>query len=215
MTASIYDIPFSRADGSTTSLRAYADSVLLIVNVASKCGYTKQYDGLEALYASYRERGLVVLGFPANDFAGQEPGTDAEIQEFCRLTYGVEFPVFAKIVVKGPQKHPLYRALIEALPKAVFQPGSTLAARMAGKGAAPGPDEVSWNFEKFLVDRKGSLSPALAPTPSRRTRRSSALSASSWRCDARYSLLVRPFHGCVLQGSWHRCVAASVVKPAI
>lgn len=155
MTASIYDIPFSRADGSTTSLRAYADSVLLIVNVASKCGYTKQYDGLEALYASYRERGLVVLGFPANDFAGQEPGTDAEIQEFCRLTYGVEFPVFAKIVVKGPQKHPLYRALIEALPKAVFQPGSTLAARMAGKGAAPGPDEVSWNFEKFLVDRKG------------------------------------------------------------
>jgi glutathione peroxidase len=155
MTASIYDIPFSRADGSTTSLGDYADKVLLIVNVASKCGFTKQYDGLEALYRSYRDRGLVVLGFPANDFAGQEPGTDAEIQEFCRLTYGVEFPVFAKIAVKGPQKHPLYQALIEAQPKAVFKPDSPLLTRLAGRGAAPALGEVSWNFEKFLVDRKG------------------------------------------------------------
>ena len=153
MTASIYDVPFSRADGSTTSLREYANRVLLIVNVASKCGFTRQYDGLEALYRSYRDQGLVVLGFPANDFAGQEPGTDAEIQEFCRLTYGVEFPVFAKIAVKGPQKHPLYQALIEAQPKAVFKPDSTLKTRLAGSGAAPG--EVGWNFEKFLIDRKG------------------------------------------------------------
>ncbi|MER9580796.1 glutathione peroxidase [Mesorhizobium sp. M0276] len=155
MTASIYDIPVSRADGSTTSLREYADKVLLIVNVASKCGYTKQYDGLEAVYRSYRDRGLVVLGFPANDFAGQEPGTDAEIQEFCRLTYGVEFPVFAKITVKGPQKHPLYQALIEAQPRAAFKPDSPLLTKQAGRGAAPTPGEVGWNFEKFLVDRKG------------------------------------------------------------
>lgn len=155
MTASIHDIPFSRADGSTTSLGEYADKVLLIVNVASKCGFTKQYDGLEALYRSYRDQGLVVLGFPANDFAGQEPGTDAEIQEFCRLTYGVEFPVFAKIAVTGPRKHPLYQALIEARPQAVFKPDSTLVSRLTGRGAAPAAGEVSWNFEKFLVDRKG------------------------------------------------------------
>lgn len=155
MTGSIYDIPFSRADGSNTSLAEYEGKVLLIVNVASKCGFTRQYDGLDALYRSHREQGLVVLGFPANDFAGQEPGADAEIQDFCRLTYGVEFPVFAKITVKGPQKHPLYQALIEAQPKAVFKPDSTLVTRLAGKGASTGPDEVTWNFEKFLVDRKG------------------------------------------------------------
>lgn len=102
MTASICDIPFNCADGLTISLGEYADEVPLIVNVASKCGFTKQYDGLEAL-----DRGLMVLGFPANDFADQEPCTDAEIQEFCRLTYGVEFPMFAKTAVTGPLKHPL------------------------------------------------------------------------------------------------------------
>jgi glutathione peroxidase len=155
MTASIYDIPFSHADGSNTSLAEYADKILLIVNVASKCGFTKQYDGLEALYRSHRDQGLVVLGFPANDFAGQEPGTDAEIQDFCRLTYGVEFPIFAKIAVKGPREHPLYQALIKAQPKAVFKPGSTLLSQLGGSGAAPASGEVSWNFEKFLVDRKG------------------------------------------------------------
>jgi glutathione peroxidase len=157
MTGSIYDIPFSRADGSNTSLAEYAGKVVLIVNVASKCGFTRQYDGLEALYRSHRDQGLMVLGFPANDFAGQEPGTDAEIQDFCRLTYGVEFPVLAKIVVKGPQKHPLYQALIEAQPKAVFKPGSTLLSRQAGGGTGPASGEVSWNFEKFLVDRKGTV----------------------------------------------------------
>ncbi len=157
MTASIRDIPFSRADGSATSLGEYTDKVLLIVNVASKCGFTRQYDGLEALYRSYRDQGLVVLGFPANDFGGQEPGTDGEIQEFCRLTYGVDFPVFAKIAVKGPYKHPLYQALIEAQPKAAFRADSTLLTRLTGKGAAPSPAEVSWNFEKFLIDRQGNV----------------------------------------------------------
>ncbi|MEQ1956443.1 glutathione peroxidase [Mesorhizobium sp. CN2-181] len=156
MSVSIYDIPFSRADGSQASLADYAGKVLLIVNVASKCGFTKQYDGLEALYRSYRDQGFVVLGFPANDFAGQEPGTDAEIQEFCRLTYGVEFPVFAKITVKGPDEHPLYKALSAAQPKAEFKPGSTLLKRLSERGAPPAPGEVSWNFEKFLVDRRGA-----------------------------------------------------------
>jgi glutathione peroxidase len=157
MAASIYDIPVSRADGSTTNLAEYAGKVLLIVNVASKCGFTKQYEGLEALYRSYYDQGLVVVGFPANDFAGQEPGTDADIQEFCRLTYGVEFPVFAKIVVKGQEKHPLYQALIEAQPKAAFKPKSKLLDRLAERFAAPVPGEVRWNFEKFLVDRKGAV----------------------------------------------------------
>ncbi len=157
MTAQIYDVPVSRADGTSTTLADYAGKVLLIVNVASKCGFTKQYDGLEALYRSYRDQGLVVLGFPANDFAGQEPGTDAEIQDFCRLTYGVEFPVFAKITVKGVDKNPLYKLLTQAQPKASFKPGSTLLSRLGEKGGAPAPGEVSWNFEKFLVDRHGAV----------------------------------------------------------
>ncbi len=131
--------------------------MLLIVNLASKCGFTKQYDGLEALYRSYRGQGLVVLGFPANDFAGQEPGADADIQEFRRLNYGVEFPIFAKIVMKGQEKHPLYQAIIEAQPKAPFKPESKLLGRLTESGAAPATQEVSWNFEKFVVDRKGAV----------------------------------------------------------
>ncbi|MDQ6433352.1 glutathione peroxidase [Mesorhizobium sp. LHD-90] len=157
MTAPIYDIPVTRADGTATTLSDYAGKVLLVVNVASKCGFTKQYDGLEALYRSHRDRGFTVLGFPSNDFAGQEPGTDDEIQEFCRLTYGVDFPVFAKITVKGPEKHPLYRLLTEAEPQASFKPGSTLLARLTDSGRAPAPGEVSWNFEKFVIDADGAV----------------------------------------------------------
>ena len=157
MAVSIYDISVARADGGTTKLSDYAGKVLLIVNVASKCGFTKQYDGLEALYRSHRGQGLVVLGFPANDFAGQEPGTDAAIQEFCRLNYGVEFPVFAKITVKGPEKHVLYQTLIAAQPMASYKPDSKLLRSLTASGAAPAPGEISWNFEKFLVDRNGSI----------------------------------------------------------
>src|SRR3712207_9377465 len=111
MSTSLYDIPLISIDGSRTSLSEYAGKVLLIVNVASKCGLTPQYEGLEALYRTYRDQGLVELGFPANDFKGQEPGSEAEISEFCRSTYGVDFPMFSKIKVTGPDKHPLYRAL--------------------------------------------------------------------------------------------------------
>ncbi len=152
MTTSIHDISVKRADGSSASLGDYAGKVLLIVNVASKCGLTPQYDGLEALYRDYRDRGLVVLGFPSNDFAGQEPGTDAEIEDFCRLTYGVDFPVFSKIPVKGSDADPLYRALVEARPKTLFKPDSKMAARRAA-----GATEVAWNFEKFLVGRDGAV----------------------------------------------------------
>ena len=119
MTAPIHDIPLVRIDGTPASLGDYKGKVLFIVNVASKCGLTPQYEGLESLYRTYRDQGLVVLGFPANDFAGQEPGTEAEINEFCRSTYGVAFPMFAKIAVTGPDKHPLYETLIAARPEGV------------------------------------------------------------------------------------------------
>jgi glutathione peroxidase len=158
MTTPLRTIPLTRIDGAPATLGDYGDKALLIVNVASKCGLTPQYEGLEALYREYHARGLEVLGFPANDFNGQEPGTDAEIGEFCRSTFGVEFPMFSKIAVTGPAKHPLYQALTEARPKAEFKPGSTFMERLkrSGKGDPDDP-EVHWNFEKFLVDRQGTV----------------------------------------------------------
>jgi glutathione peroxidase len=149
MTAPLYEIPVRRIDGSETSLGAFAGEVLLIVNVASKCGLTPQYDGLEKLYATYHERGFEVLGFPCNQFMGQEPGTEKEIAEFCRLTYGVDFPMFAKIEVNGETRHPLYRELIAEAPVRIKNP----EGRMKDKD---GPD-VLWNFEKFLVGRDGRV----------------------------------------------------------
>jgi glutathione peroxidase len=149
MATSIYDIPLKRIDGTPATLGAYKGDVLLIVNVASKCGLTPQYDGLETLYKEKHVEGLDVLGFPCNQFGGQEPGTEGEIAEFCRLTYGVEFPMFAKLDVKGPDQHPLYTALTEA------QPQRTLSPRVANPKPAEG--DVRWNFEKFLVARDGRV----------------------------------------------------------
>ena len=161
MTASIHDIPLARIDGTLASLGDYEGKVLLIVNVASKCGLTPQYEGLESLYRRYRDRGLVVLGFPANDFAGQEPGTEAEINEFCRSTYGVEFPMFAKIAVTGPDKHPLYETLIAAQPEAEFKEDSALLKHLPQREAEPGG--IHWNFEKFLIGRDGAVLARFAP----------------------------------------------------
>jgi glutathione peroxidase len=161
MTVSLYDIPLARLDGTPSSLADHAGQVLLVVNVASKCGLTPQYEGLESLYRTYRDRGLVVLGFPANDFAGQEPGTEAEIGEFCRSVYGVEFPMFAKIAVTGPDKHPLYKALIAARPEAEFKPDSRLLKQLPPRAADPGG--IHWNFEKFLVGRDGAVVARFAP----------------------------------------------------
>jgi glutathione peroxidase len=161
MASPIYEIPLTRIDDTPASLGEYAGKVLLIVNVASKCGLTPQYEGLESLYRTYCDRGLVVLGFPANDFAGQEPGTEAEIGEFCRSTYGVDFPMFAKIAVAGPDQHPLYKALIAARPQAEFKEDSTLLKRLPQREAEPGG--IHWNFEKFLVDRAGSVIGRFAP----------------------------------------------------
>jgi glutathione peroxidase len=155
MTA-ILDIPLETISGGKASLADYAGQVLLIVNVASKCGLTPQYEGLERLYEKYKDEGFVVLGFPANDFAGQEPGSDEEIASFCTTNFGVAFPMFSKIIVVGPEKHPLYRELTAAIPAA---PGAeSMRARLEGHGMTPNPEpEILWNFEKFLIGRDGNV----------------------------------------------------------
>jgi glutathione peroxidase len=156
MTAPLYQIPVKRIDGHLTTLAEYQGSVLLIVNVASACGLTPQYAGLESVYEKYRARGLVVLGFPCNDFAGQEPGSPGEIQQFCETKFGVKFPLFEKITVNSQGRHPLYRQLIEAQPRAQRRPDSNFRGQLECYGFRPEHDsDVLWNFEKFLVDRQG------------------------------------------------------------
>ena len=135
--APLYSIPLKDIDGKDTSLKAYAGKAVLVVNVASQCGYTRQYTGLEALYQKYKDQGLVVAGFPCNDFGSQEPGTPTQIKAFCSSKFDVTFPLFDKLHVKGAEQHPLYNALT----------GST----------SPFPGPVKWNFGKFLLDEKGNL----------------------------------------------------------
>jgi glutathione peroxidase len=160
--SSIYDIPVKRITGEPATLADYKGSVLLVVNVASKCGLTKQYEGLEKLFEARHAQGLEVLGFPANNFKGQEPGTDAEIQDFCKLTYDVKFPMFSKISVKGADRHPLYDVLTSAQPAAIGE--GPFRERLKGFGAGDGaPDEILWNFEKFLVNRQGEVVARFSP----------------------------------------------------
>jgi glutathione peroxidase len=135
--APLYTIPLKDIDGKDTSLKTYAGKALLVVNVASECGYTRQYSGLEALWRKYKDQGLVVLGFPSNDFGGQEPGSNEEIKKFCSSKFDVTFPLFDKVTVKGADQHPLYAAL-------------------TGKDA-PFPGQVKWNFGKFLIGRDGKI----------------------------------------------------------
>ncbi len=135
---SIYDIPVKTIDGKATTLGEYKGKVLLIVNVASKCGYTPQYEGLEKIYKQYQTKGFTVLGFPANNFGGQEPGTEAEIVTFCSTNYGVTFPMFSKLSAKGADIHPLYKFLTEKETNPNF----------AG--------DIKWNFNKFLIDKNGN-----------------------------------------------------------
>jgi len=136
---SIYDFEVLDIDGNKVSLSKFKGNVLLIVNVASKCGYTPQYEGLQAIYEKYKDQGFYVLGFPANNFANQEPGTNEEIKEFCSTRYKVTFPMFAKISVKGEDQHSLYRFLTSKETNPEF----------AG--------EITWNFNKFLIDRNGKV----------------------------------------------------------
>ncbi|QYO68559.1 glutathione peroxidase [Leptolyngbya sp. 7M] len=142
---SMYEFTMKNIDGEDVKLEKYKGQVAMIVNVASRCGLTPQYEGLQRIYEKYKDRGFVILGFPANNFLGQEPGTEAEIKEFCTLNYKVSFPMFAKISVKGSDQHPFYQFLTH-------------------KDTNPGFDgDISWNFEKFLADRNGKIIARFSP----------------------------------------------------
>jgi len=162
--ASLFDQPIHTLDGKPSSLAAHKGKALLLVNVASKCGLTPQYTALEALYESKRDEGFAVLGFPANNFGAQEPGTESEISEFCSLNYGVQFPMFAKLSVSGDDQHPLYAALTAAEPTKQGDP-EAFRERLRGFGMTPAEDpEVLWNFEKFLIAKDGTVAARFAPT---------------------------------------------------
>lgn len=145
MNNTLYTIPVTTIQGKETTLEAYAGQVLLIVNVASKCGFTPQYKGLEALYQEFKSQGFEVLGFPCNQFGAQEPGNEAEIAQFCELNFGVTFPLFAKVEVNGKNTHPLY-AYLKAHAKGVLS-----------------TEAIKWNFTKFLVDQEGNIVARYAP----------------------------------------------------
>jgi len=163
MPQNIAEIPLTRIDGAADTLAAHAGNVLLVVNVASKCGLTVQYEGLEKLYKEYKDKGFEVLGFPANDFGAQEPGTNEEIATFCSANYGVSFPLFTKADVTGDNKQPLYAALTEAVPTKEGD-SETMRTRFKGFGMTPNEDpEVLWNFEKFLIGRDGKPAGRFAP----------------------------------------------------
>ncbi len=165
MTA-LVDIEYRSMDGDTEKLADREGEVVLVVNVASQCGLTPQYDGLQQLYADRSDDGLTILAFPANDFGAQEPGTDAEIAEFCTSEYSVTFPVMSKISVVGDDQHPLYAALTDEAPTADGK--AEMRETLRGHGLTPTDDpDVLWNFEKFLIGKDGSVvarfSPAVAP----------------------------------------------------
>ena len=163
MTA-VQDIPVSTIDGDDASLADHAGKVLLVVNVASKCGLTPQYTALESLYETKRDAGFEVLGFPANNFGAQEPGTNEEIAEFCATTFAVQFPMFAKISVAGDDQHPLYRELTASIPRAEGD-ADGFRERLRGHGITPNEDpDIVWNFEKFLVAKDGTVARRFAPT---------------------------------------------------
>jgi glutathione peroxidase len=165
MSDTLQEIPLQRIDGSETRLSDFAGNVLLVVNVASQCGLTPQYSGLQSLYERYSDQGFAVLGFPANQFGSQEPGTNDEIAQFCETQFSVTFPMFEKIVVKGEGRHPLYDELIAAQPQARQKPGTQLEERLISKGyfSERRPDEILWNFEKFVVGRNGDVVARFAP----------------------------------------------------
>ncbi|HEY9544397.1 MAG TPA: glutathione peroxidase, partial [Solimonas sp.] len=159
---SLYDIPVKRIDGSDANLAPFKGKVLLVVNVASKCGLTPQYEGLEKLYQDKRGKGLEVLGFPANNFKEQEPGSDAEIQDFCSTNYDVHFPLFSKISVRGADQHPLYATLTKTEPNTIGD--GPFRERLKGYGIDTGSaSDVLWNFEKFLIGRDGKIAARFAP----------------------------------------------------
>jgi len=146
MSTSFYDFSADRLDGAPENLAAYRGKVVLVVNTASECGFTPQYAGLQDLYARYKDKGLVILGFPCNQFGGQEPGDSEQIGAFCQKNYGVDFPIFAKVEVNGDGAHPLYQYL-----------------KSSAKGVL-GTEAIKWNFTKFLINREGQVVDRYAPT---------------------------------------------------
>jgi glutathione peroxidase len=169
-TPSLYDIPINKITGEGASLADFRGKVLLLVNVASQCGLTPQYNALEKVYSRFKDSGFVVCGFPANDFGAQEPGSNQEIQKFCTTTYAVDFPMFSKISVTGPATHPLYKSLIAAQPKAIgptresFRENLNNFLKDNHNGAITNPEPgILWNFEKFLIDRSGRIAARFSP----------------------------------------------------
>ena len=169
-TAPVYDIPVNKITGEPTSLSDYRGKVLLLVNVASQCGLTPQYDALEKLYTRFKDSGFVICGFPANDFGAQEPGSNEEILTFCRTNFSVNFPMFSKIAVTGSPTHPLYQSLIAAQPKAIgstrdgFRENLNNFLKSKHNGATTNPEPgILWNFEKFLIDRNGKVIARFSP----------------------------------------------------
>ncbi len=165
---SLYDYTFQTIEGKAASLADYKGKVLLLVNTASKCGFTPQYEGLEKLYKTYCNQGFVVIGFPCNQFAGQEPGTNSEVQEFCKLRYGVTFPLAEKIDVRGDNAHPIFRYLTENTAFQGFGSGvknkalELMLKQKYGKDFAD--SSIKWNFTKFLIDRGGNIAGRFEPT---------------------------------------------------
>ena len=163
MANQIYDIPVKTIDGQETNLGEYKGKTLLIVNVASKCGLTPQYEGLEKLYENYRDKGFEILAFPSNDFKGQEPGSDEEIKDFCSTNYNVQFPMFSKVGILE-DRHPLYANLIESHPETNVNNGDGMEERLRNFGhTRVDPTDVLWNFEKFLVNKNGDIAARFAP----------------------------------------------------
>ncbi len=160
----LYTVPVTRIDGTVSSMGDFRGRVLLVTNVASKCGLTPQYEGLESLQKQFHGNGFDVLGFPSNDFAGQEPGSDTEIQQFCTGTFGASFPIFSKVQVVGDYKHPLYAEMIAQQPASTGPGKQGLIDSLLKFGATVNPEpEVLWNFEKFLIGRDGTVVARFSP----------------------------------------------------
>jgi glutathione peroxidase len=164
MADEIYEIPVRKIDGTDTNLGEYKGKVLLVVNVASQCGLTPQYTALQKLYETYRGRGFEILGFPSNDFMGQEPGSEAEIKEFCESNYDVNFPLFSKVSINIGERHPLYKHLIEARPQTDVDNGGGLKQNLENFGHKHLKEtDVLWNFEKFLIGKDGEVAARFSP----------------------------------------------------
>ena len=165
--ATIFDFKATGNKGQEVDFKQYEGKVLLIVNTASKCGFTPQYDGLEALYQKYQDKGLVIIGFPCDQFAHQEPGTDEEIAEFCRINHGVTFPLMKKVDVNGPAEDPVFTYLKSVAPTEEYKGLKAKATQKMLKGISKSVEkdsDVLWNFTKFLVSRDGSVVKRFAPT---------------------------------------------------